>query len=244
MSDEAQLGVGRILVVDDDTHIRELCRIYLENAGWSVVEAENGLEVQGILAHTSVDLVVLDLMLPGIDGFEVINRIRQERVWVPIILLTAIGDEEDRILGLERGADDYLTKPFSPKELVARIRAVLRRMLSQNDLSVDENVMRFPGGLEIDNGRKEIRVMGEILTLTPREFDLLGFLAQNAQQVFSRQQLLDRVWGFDFDGDDRTVDVHVTRLRQKLSAANNQFQFLETVWGHGYRFQPKVREKS
>lgn len=228
-----------ILLVDDEDHIRELCRLYLQSAEFEIVEAADGLSALKKLEQQAVDLVVLDIMLPGIDGFGVLKAIRERQVWLPVVMLTAVGDEEDRIAGLEQGADDYLIKPFSPKELVARVRAVLRRTQAPQTLEEME-ILRFPG-LMLDAQQRLATAGGEVLTLTPREFDLLWFLAQHPQQVFSRTQLLDRVWGFDFEGDGRTVDVHITRLRQKLMKAASDYQYVETVWGQGYRFKPHER---
>jgi two-component system response regulator ResD len=229
-----------ILLVDDEEHIRELCRLYLQSADFEVVEAPDGTSALQILEQRAVDLVVLDIMLPGIDGFGVLKAIRDRQIWLPVVMLTAVGDEEDRIAGLEQGADDYLIKPFSPKELVARVRAVLRRTQTP-PVPEDMEIVRFPG-LMLDASQRLATAGGELLTLTPREFDLLWFLAQHPQQVFSRDQLLDRVWGFDFEGDGRTVDVHITRLRQKLLKTASAYHYVETVWGQGYRFKPKPRE--
>ena len=228
-----------ILVVDDEQHIRELCRIYLEKAGYSVIEAGNGAQTLELLQRHTIDLVVLDIMLPEVDGWQVLKAIRQRDVWLPVVMLTAVGEEENRIEGLEAGADDYLIKPFSPRELVARVRAVLRRAtVSLPPEDVDS--IRYPG-LLLDYGRRLVTCGQDVLTLTPREFDLLWFLAQNPQQVFTREQLLDRVWGYDFEGDARTVDVHVTRLRHKLLASSSPYTYLETAWGQGYRFRPEIR---
>lgn len=229
----------QVLVVDDEPHIRELCRLYLEDAAFQVLEAEDGNAALAALERHTVDLVVLDLMLPGIDGLEVLKTIRRRQTWLPVVVLTAVGDEEDRIYGLELGADDYLIKPFSPKELVARIRAVLRRSVPLAGSGQDE-ILRLPG-LLLDATQRTVVAGSQPLALTPREFDLLWFFARHPGQVFSRAQLLDRVWGFDFEGDDRTVDVHITRLRQKLVQSPSPYQYLETVWGQGYRFKPAPR---
>lgn len=230
-----------VLLVDDEDHIRELCRLYLESSGFEITEAEDGGSALKKLEQQQVDLVVLDIMLPGIDGFEVLKTIRSRQVWLPVVMLTAVGDEEDRIAGLEQGADDYLIKPFSPKELVARVKAVLRRAQSPA-APEDMEVIRFPH-LMVDASQHLATAGGEELTLTPREFDLLWFLASHPQQVFSRDQLLDRVWGFDFEGDGRTVDVHITRLRQKLLKTASAYQYIETIWGQGYRFKPQRRDQ-
>lgn len=230
---------GRILVVDDDAHIRELCRLYLMHAGFAVEEAIDGQNAIELVDREAFDLMVLDLMLPNVDGYAVLTRVRQRDQWLPVLLLTAMGDEEDRILGLEMGADDYMIKPFSPKEMVARVKAVLRRVvLGPKPLNTER--LHHPG-LLIDMEQRAVHSGSDLLTLTPREFDLLCFFASHPKQVFSRDHLLDRVWGLEFEGDNRTVDVHVTRLRQKLLASSSSYEYLETVWGQGYRFQPKPR---
>ncbi|MCY0863609.1 MAG: response regulator transcription factor [Sulfobacillus sp.] len=229
---------GRVLLVDDDAHIRELCRMYLEHAGFEVLEAGDGPTALTQVEQHPVDVMVLDLMLPEMDGFQVLAEVRRRETWLPVIMLTALGDEEDRIMGLDQGADDYLIKPFSPRELVSRVRAVLRRaFLAPAD---EGKLLRHPG-LIVDVAQRRVQAGDEVLNLTPREFDLLYFLASHPKQVFSREHLLDRVWGLDFDGDSRTVDVHVTRLRQKLLASHTPYEYLETVWGQGYRFVVKAR---
>ncbi len=231
--------VHRVLVVDDDAHIRELCRLYLTHDGFQVDEATDGQEALDAIAQNAYDLVVLDLMMPRVDGFDVLSEVRGRDGWLPVVLLTAMGDEEDRILGLDMGADDYVIKPFSPKELVARVKAVLRRATAEPPAN-NSAVIRHPG-LFIDVEKRTAHAGQEVLTLTPREFDLLAFLASHPRQILTRDVLLDRVWGFEFEGDSRTVDVHVTRLRQKLLATSAPYEYLETVWGQGYRFQPTPR---
>lgn len=238
MKGEAALQ-GRILVVDDDPHIRELCRLYLNQAGFEVDEAEDGEDALSRVTRVAYDLMVLDLMLPKVDGFDVLSDVRGRDQWLPVVMLTAMGDEEDRILGLDMGADDYMIKPFSPKELVARVKAVLRRAVMGP--KADERARIHHPGLLIDTDQRTVQVGQETIALTPREFDLLCFFATNPKQIFSREHLLDRVWGFEFEGDSRTVDVHVTRLRQKLLASSSPYEYLDTVWGQGYRFLPKLR---
>lgn len=230
---------NRVLVVDDDAHIRELCRLYLTHDGFLVDEAADGQEALDAIEHNAYDVVVLDLMMPRVDGFDVLSDVRGRDGWLPVVMLTAMGDEEDRILGLDMGADDYVIKPFSPKELVARVKAVLRRATAE-PLAHDATAIRHPG-LLVDVEKRTVYAGQEPVTLTPREFDLLAFLASHPRQILTRDVLLDRVWGFEFDGDSRTVDVHVTRLRQKLLATSAPYEYLETVWGQGYRFQPKPR---
>lgn len=230
---------GRVLIVDDDAHIRELCRLYLKQAGFAIEEAQDGQDALNQIEAQAFDLVVLDLMLPVVDGFDVLGEIRERDDWLPVIMLTAMGDEEDRILGLDMGADDYIIKPFSPKELVSRAKAVLRRT-SLAVPSEGASRIRHPG-LLIDMTERLVKAGQDQVSLTPREFDLLCFFARHPKQIFSRDHLLDRVWGIDFEGDNRTVDVHVTRLRQKLLASSSPYEYVDTVWGQGYRFQPKRR---
>lgn len=232
--------LGRVLVVDDDAHIRELCRLYLTKEGFSVLEAADGPEALTRMEDDPPDLVVLDVMLPRLDGWEVLNRVRDRTEWLPVIMLTAVGDETDRVAGLEMGADDYLTKPFSPRELVARIKAVLRRA-SVASAAGEGKALAF-GPLVVNPELRQARVGAQTLALTPKEFDVLFFLADHPLRVFSRDQLLDRVWGIDFFGDARTVDVHITRIRRKIARAGGPEHFLETVWGTGYRFNPRAPE--
>ncbi|MCL5116501.1 MAG: response regulator transcription factor [Firmicutes bacterium] len=232
-------SLGRILVVDDDAHIRELCRLYLTHEGFQVDEAADGQEALDGVESTAYDLMVLDLMLPRMDGFDVLSTVRERDQWLPVVMLTAMGDEEDRILGLDMGADDYMIKPFSPKELVARVKAVLRRAVMGPKPS--ESALIHHPGLVIDVEQRVVQAGQDTLTLTPREFDLLCFLANHPKQIFSRDHLLDRVWGMEFEGDLRTVDVHVTRLRQKLLGSSSPYEYVDTVWGQGYRFHPKPR---
>jgi DNA-binding response OmpR family regulator len=225
--------VTTVLVVDDEPIVREVVVGYLQRDGYRTLEAADGDRARELLERESPGLVVLDVMLPGIDGLELCRWIRA-RSETPVILLTARGEETDRIVGLELGADDYVTKPFSPRELAARVRSVLRRSLSQplagERLSFD--------GLVIDAQRREVLKRGSPLTLTAREFDLLWFLARHAGQVFSRDQLMDRVWGYQAALDTGTVTVHVRRLREKLEDDPSHPERLQTVWGVGYRFVP------
>lgn len=217
---------SRILVVDDDEKIREILRIYLEREGYEVEEAADGEGAILAAERAKPDLVILDLMLPQLDGWEVCRRLRTKSQ-VPIIMLTARGEEFDRVLGLELGADDYVSKPFSPRELVARVRAVLRR--TEKGPSQVE-ALRFPG-LEIDRSSRRVFCHDEEVALTPKEFELLWFLASNPERVFTREQLLDRVWGYEYLGDTRTVDTHIKRLREKLSPKRE----FEAVCEHGRR---------
>jgi DNA-binding response OmpR family regulator len=226
-------GVAKVLVVDDEPTIREIVVSYLERDGFKTLEAADGNRARELLESDPPDLVVLDLMLPGTDGLELCRWIRS-RSRLPVIMLTARGEESDRIVGLELGADDYVTKPFSPRELTARVRTVLRRAepdaTSEDRLSYD--------GLVVDSGTREVTRGDEPLRLTAREFDLLWFLARHPRRVFSREQLMRRVWGYSAALDTGTVTVHMRRLREKIEQDPSHPRHLETVWGVGYRFTP------
>lgn len=217
----------RILVVEDEPNIVELVQLYLTNEGYEVLAAHDGREAIRLVRSEKPDLVVLDLMLPEVDGFEVCRRLRQGGNDLPIIMLTARDDDVDKIVGLELGADDYVTKPFNPRELVARVRAVLRRF----ERKTKRPVLRL-GNVTVDAGSREVHVGDETLVLRLKEFDLLATLIENARMVLTRQRLLQIVWGYDFFGDTRTVDVHIARLREKLRKSTLE---IETVWGIGYK---------
>jgi DNA-binding response OmpR family regulator len=227
------VDVDTILVVEDEPVVRDVVVRYLNQAGFRTLEAADGVEAERILAGESPSLVILDVMLPEIDGLDVCRWIRA-RSSTPIIMLTARGEEADRIVGLELGADDYVTKPFSPRELVARVRAVLRRATNV-DLPTERLVF---GDVEIEPGAREVHVDGRQLEITALEFDLLWFLASNPRQVFSREQIMDRVWGYTAVTDTGTVTVHVRRLREKIERDPSRPDHLQTVWGVGYRFVP------
>jgi DNA-binding response OmpR family regulator len=225
-----------VLVVDDEPMVREVVAKYLQIDGFEVHEAADGDEAMLWLDDHQPDLVVLDIMLPGSDGLSVLRHIRSIGD-VPVILLTARADEVDRIVGLELGADDYVVKPFSPRELTARVRTVLRRTKSPSP-PVDRDVLTF-GSLRIEPLTREVSVDGTNVALTPKEFDLLTFLADSPRQVFSRRQLLSQVWDSSPDFQDpATVTVHIGRLRQKLEVRPEEPRWLTTVWGVGYRFEP------
>ena len=223
----------QVLVVDDEPTIREIVVRYLERDGFATLEAADGDRARELVERESPDLVVLDLMLPGTDGLELCRWIRS-RSSLPVIMLTARGEESDRIVGLELGADDYVTKPFSPRELAARVRTVLRR--AELELVTDER-LTFDG-LAIDSSSREVTRSGEPLRLTAREFDLLWFMANHPRRVFAREQLMRRVWGYSAALDTGTVTVHVRRLREKIEDEPSRPRHLETVWGAGYRFVP------
>jgi DNA-binding response OmpR family regulator len=220
-----------ILVVDDEPIVREVVVSYLRREGYRTLEAGDGELAKTLVEREQPDLVVLDLMLPGTDGLSVCRWIRT-RGSLPVIMLTARGEEADRIVGLELGADDYVTKPFSPRELAARVRTVLRRASTEPDVA---ELLTFED-LELDAGAREVRQAGKPLRLTAKEFDLLWFLASHPRRVFSRDQLMQRVWGYSSALDTGTVTVHVRRLREKIEADASQPRRLETVWGVGYRF--------
>jgi two-component system response regulator ResD len=229
---------GSILVVDDEPTIAEVVARYLQRAGYEARTAADGPSAVAAAVSRRPDLVVLDIMLPGLDGLEVMRRLREDAgTRVPVILLTAKGEESDRLVGLRQGADDYVVKPFSPLELVARVDAVLRRADGGRDA---QEALRF-SDLEIDPATRTVVVRGRQADLTVREFDLLLFLARHPGQVFSRDQLMDRVWQFSFYSDTTTVTVHIRRLRAKIEADASNPQWIQTVWGVGYRFRRNAR---
>jgi two-component system, OmpR family, alkaline phosphatase synthesis response regulator PhoP len=221
-----------VLLVDDEPNIIELARMYLEQDGYAVIAANDGQAALDRIAADAPDLVVLDLMLPRIDGWDVCKRVRAKSD-LPIIMLTARDDDIDKIVGLELGADDYMTKPFNPRELVARVKAILRRINSAPRSAESDAPIRV-SDLAIDPARREARVGQTVLNLRAKEFDLLKTLAEHQGLVLSRDQLLDLVWGFDFPGQTRTVDVHVAHLRARLESAGSQIA-IETVWAVGYK---------
>jgi DNA-binding response OmpR family regulator len=225
--------MATVLVVDDEPIVRDVVVRYLRREGYETLEAGDGLHAQELLREHHPSLVVLDLMLPGMDGLQLCQWIRG-RSELPVIMLTARAEEADRIVGLELGADDYVTKPFSPRELAARVRTVLRR----SRLAVDTSERISHGELELDAAAREVTKAGRQLRLTAKEFDLLWFFASHPRRVFSRDQLMDRVWGYEPAFDTGTVTVHVRRLREKIEDDPSKPRRLETVWGVGYRFCP------
>ena len=220
-----------VLVVEDETSIASFVALYLKNAGYGIRTVGTGQEALDSLARERPDLIVLDLMLPDLDGIEVCKRVRQSSD-VPILMLTARDEDVDKIIGLEVGADDYLTKPFNPRELVARVKSILRRSVTERRELQTRQITH--GKLAIDAGRREVQVDGEEIQLAPKEFDLLWELLDHHGVVLTRDQLLERVWGYTFAGDTRTVDVHVRQLRRKLGDASP----IVTVWGVGYKVSP------
>jgi len=226
---------ARVLIVEDDQTVAEVVTRYLERDGFAVESVADGREALARADAQLPDLVVLDIMLPGLDGLEVCRRLRA-RAPIPVVMLTARGSEEDRILGLDLGADDYVSKPFSPRELTARVKAVLRRAGSPLEEADRTGTLEYDG-LTIDLSAREARVRGELTTLTAREFELLAFLAGRPRQVFRRDELLERVWGYTY-GDTSTVTVHIRRLREKIEDDPSVPRRITTVWGVGYRFDP------
>ena len=220
-----------VLVVEDEASIASFVSLYLKNAGYDVRTAANGADALASAERDKPSLIVLDLMLPDIDGIEICRRIRQKSD-VPILMLTARDEDVDKIIGLEVGADDYLTKPFNPRELVARVKSILRRATPERKERESDVIQH--GDLVVDAGRREVKVKGEEVQLAPKEFDLLWELLDHRGLVLTRDQLLERVWGYTFAGDTRTVDVHVRQLRRKLGEASP----IVTVWGVGYKVGP------
>lgn len=232
-SSSQRVGEGRkVLVVDDEDSVRGVIELYLKKEGFEVIHAREGQEALRLNGEHHPDLVILDLMLPGLDGWEVCRQIRTHSR-TPIIMLTARTEEVDRVVGLELGADDYVVKPFSPRELVARVKAVLRR----GALAAEEAEALVFLGLRIDRVQHRVEVEGEQVHVTPTEFRLLWCLASRPGRVFSRAELLDRVWGYDSESDARTVDVHIKRLRRKTKASASRSFAITTVWGLGYKFE-------
>lgn len=228
---------AHVLVVDDDPIVRDVLGRYLSREGFEVSAAADGRTAMDTFDRVRPDLVLLDLMLPALDGFEVFRRVRSRDGRTPVIMLTARGDETDRVVGLESGADDYVAKPFSPREVVARVRAVLRRGQDAAGSEAAPEAIEH-GNLRVDPGAHEATLDGRPLHLTPKEFELLTFLARHPRVAFSRTRLLEEVWDIAYDGDPSTVTVHVRRLREKIEANPSAPQRLVTVWGAGYRFEP------
>ena len=228
---------NKILVVDDDLNICELLKLYLENDGYVVYTANDGKQAVDMFKNKTPDLVLLDIMLPKMDGWQVCREIRKTSS-VPIIMLTAKGETFDKVLGLELGADDYVVKPFDTKEVMARVKAVLRRTKGDSEATEDKKKTVIYDNLEINIQNYEMKVKGVPVDTPPKELELIYHFASNPNIVYTRDQLLDEVWGFDYYGDSRTVDVHVKRLREKLEGVSDKW-CLKTVWGVGYKFETK-----
>lgn len=231
-----------VLVVDDEPNIIDVCTVYLQREGYQVISAPNGDEAIRKWRQYQPQLIVLDLMMPGKNGWQVCEEIRNEQD-VPIIMLTALGDEMDRLMGLTIGADDYLTKPFSPRELVLRVKGILRRLqrnqsetAANTEAVLPAHILRYPG-LEINVLYRSVRVNDKDIELTVKEFELLHLFAAHPEQVFSRNQLLSKIWDIDYYGDTTTVTVHIRRLREKIEQNPSQPRYIKTVWGIGYKFE-------
>lgn len=233
----------KILIIEDEANIRELVMYNLKANGYDAIEAEDGISGITLAYKENPDLILLDIMLPGKDGYEICRELRSEGIEIPIIMLTAKSEEVDKVLGLEFGADDYIAKPFGIRELLARIKAVLRRVDMNGTPSSDigeseENAESITAGdIVIDQSRHEVTVQGTIIDLTYKEYELLSFLAKHRGRVYSRDELLDKVWGIDYVGETRTVDVHIRHLRQKLGENQNGDDYIETIRGRGYKLK-------
>lgn len=223
----------RILIVDDEPRIRQLIREHLEHAGYECTEATDGSAALASLSAAPYDLVILDIMMPFVDGMTCLKEMRRRKIMTPVIMLTARGEEYDRVAGLESGADDYVVKPFSPRELVARVKVVLSRTLPKEQTGGESFIF---GGLSIDTVSHSVKIDGEEVPLTPKEFDLLVFLAGNRGIALSREKILEKVWNYDYFGEDRTVDTHIKMLRGHLGKYRG---CIATVWGVGYKFDPE-----
>lgn len=228
----------KILVVDDEKHIVELISYNLEREGYKVLKAHNGAEALELLYKEKVDLLILDIMMSNVNGLDVLKKVRTStKIYnMPVIIVSAKNDEFDKILGIELGADDYLTKPFSIKELLARIKAIFRRI---EDFNINKNIITFDD-IQIDFNNRVIKKKGEILNLSLKEFELLKLLIENKGRVLDRNFILETIWGYEFDGDNRTVDVHIRFLRKKIGNDDNEQKYIETVRGIGYRFNNEV----
>ena len=238
MTETGDKSSKRILIIEDDQEIADLVSLHLKDIGYKAVHASEGLRGVNTALKEQFDLIVLDLMLPDLDGFEICRRLRSEHSYVPILMLTSKADEMDRVLGLELGADDYLTKPFSIRELLARVRAIFRRVESiahSSDSEEGRGPLQY-GDLEIDRQKRKVSLAGRPVELTAKEFDLLMLFSTNPGRAYSREQLLDLVWGYQFDGYDHTVNSHINRLRSKIEIEPANPRFIKTVWGYGYRF--------
>lgn len=228
----------RILIIEDDKNIADLLILHLGDSGYDTTHCERGSDGLNAALEEKFDLVVLDIMLPDLDGFEICKRLRSEESYVPILMLTSKSEEMDRVLGLELGADDYLTKPFSIRELIARVKAIFRRVESISNQSGGEDakgILRI-GDLEIDIEKRKTTLSGKPVELTVKEFDLLKLFSSNPGRAYSRELLLSMVWGYQFDGYDHTVNSHINRLRSKIEDDPANPKFIKTVWGYGYRF--------
>ncbi|MCR9250379.1 MAG: response regulator transcription factor [bacterium] len=231
----------RVLLVEDDVHIRDLLEIHLKDLGCHLTTQTDGLKGLNTALTDPFDLIVLDIMLPNMDGLEICRKLRAEKIATPILMLTARSEEIDKILGLETGADDYLTKPFSVREFIARVKAIFRRveLLTTKD-TPQESALKF-GDLEIDKSKRKVSLGSNRIELTPKEFDLLALLASHPGRSYSREQLLSLIWGYEFSGYEHTVNSHINRLRAKIEPDVNNPTFIMTTWGIGYRFNDELQ---
>lgn len=227
------MALDKVLIADDDKNICDLLRLYLEKEGYSVILSHDGEEAVVKFNALKPDIVLLDVMLPGLDGWQVCREIRKKSN-IPILMITAKSDTFDKVLGLELGADDYIVKPFDSKEVIARIKAVVRRT-GQSPAEMEVREVRYDK-LSVNMTRYELKVDGKVVDAPPKELELLFYLASNPNRVYTRDQLLDEVWGFEYYGDSRTIDVHIKRLREKLEGVSDKWE-LKTVWGVGYKFE-------
>lgn len=226
---------NKILIVDDDAEIRKVTGIYLANEGYEILKAENGIEALKIIEDTEVDLILLDIMMPEMDGIEVCMKIREKQLVMPIIFLSAKAEELDKIHGLTSGADDYITKPFNAMELIARVKSNLRRYTKYSAVqNVSKNIIEI-GNLTINTDTREVLVGNKNVRLTPKEFDILELLARNKGVVFSIEKIYDRVWGEEYYKSDNTVMVHITKIREKIETDPKQPIYIKTIWGVGYK---------
>jgi two-component system response regulator ResD len=230
----------QVLMVDDDWKLRNLLRIYLSKEGFDTVEAADGHEALLKIQNQSFDLVILDVMMPNMDGWQVCQSIRKTKS-VPILMLTALGETKEKVQGLELGADDYLTKPFDPDELIARIHALIRRASTVSSKQSENDVLNFPS-LIVDRDGRQVFVHQKQIELTQKEFDLFATLAVNSGRVLSREQLIEKIWGYDFEGDARVVDIHIKNIREKLKKSGLTYNPIQTSWGVGYKFDTEVKK--
>ena len=242
MKDKENKSIGRILIIEDDKEIADLINLHLGDLNYETVHCGKGKSGLETALNEQFDLVILDIMLPDLDGFEICRRLRAEQSYLPVLILSSRAKEMDRVIGLELGADDYLTKPFSIRELIARVKAIFRRMESLSDLSNngEENGTVNFGDLEIDMQKRKVLLAGKTVDLTVKEFDLLKLFANNPGRAYSRENLLNIIWGYSFDGYDHTVNSHINRLRMKIENDPAKPRFIKTVWGFGYRFAERT----
>ncbi|RMF56962.1 MAG: DNA-binding response regulator [Calditrichaeota bacterium] len=234
-------SVNQILIIEDDVNIADVIEIHLNDMGYELDRAEDGVSGLERALSREYRLIILDLMLPGMEGMEVCKRIRSQNPYIPILILTARGEELDKVLGLEFGADDYVTKPFGIREFLARVKAILRRVEVDKEVGIAREIkepLQF-GNLIVDLHKRKVMVQGKLVELTAKEFDLLALFVSNPGRVYSRQELLDIVWGYHYNGYDHTVNSHINRLRNKIEADPANPQYLKTLWGVGYRFSEK-----